>query len=155
MPCQPDVMDPSSDTTLIERLKAGRDAQAAQELWQRYFHRLMALARTRVRSGQRRAGDEEDVALSAFDSFFRGVEKGRFPQLNDKDDLWQILALLTERKAVNQFRRERAAKRGGGDVRGDSAFGAPGGLDELSAAEPTPEMAAMFTDECRRLFQAL
>lgn len=153
-------MSPSTDTTLIQRLKAGHDSQAAQVLWQRYFQRLVALARTRLQSTSRRARDEEDVALSAFDSFFRGLDKGRFPQLDDKDDLWQILALLTERKAINQFRRERAAKRGGGDVRGDSAFGkAPSadqaGLDEITDPEPTPEMAAMFTEECRRLFHAL
>ncbi len=122
---------------------------------------MVALASTRLRSVSRRARDEEDIALSAFDSFFRGVEKGRFPQLDDRDDLWQILALLTERKAVNQHRRERAAKRGGGNVRGDSysalaaQASAARGLEEIGDDKPTPELAAMFTEECRRLFDVL
>jgi DNA-directed RNA polymerase specialized sigma24 family protein len=152
--------NPSSDTTLLARLRAGRDSQAAQELWRRYFQRLVGLARTRLRNVSRRARDEEDVALSAFNSFFRGVDNGRFPELNDREDLWQVLMLLTERKAVNEFRREKALKRGGGNVRGDSCFAAGAdsgkqGIDEIGAPGPTPELAAILTEECRRLFQVL
>src|SRR5262249_61707282 len=72
----------------IEGLKAG-DAAAAEELWQRYFGQLVALARRRLQGARVRAADGEDAALSAFDSFCRGAEQGRFPRLNDRDDLWQ------------------------------------------------------------------
>src|SRR5437879_6530897 len=51
----------------ITELKAGDDV-AAQKLWQGYFHRLVGLARMKLRGAQRRAEDEEDAALSAFDS---------------------------------------------------------------------------------------
>src|SRR5262249_15219134 len=34
-----------------------------------------------------RPADQEDVALSAFDSFYRAAEQGRFPRLHDRDDL--------------------------------------------------------------------
>ena len=47
-------------TRWISLLKDG-DAQAAQELWQAYSRRLVALARTRLRSTRRGAADEEDV----------------------------------------------------------------------------------------------
>ena len=33
--------------------------------------------------------DEEDVALSAFDSLCRGAVEGRFPRLDDRNDLWR------------------------------------------------------------------
>jgi DNA-directed RNA polymerase specialized sigma24 family protein len=150
----------STDTSLIERLKTGPDALASQEVWQRYFARLVGLARKRLQDSPRRARDEEDVALSAFESFFRGVENKRFPRLDDRDDLWQVLVMLTERKAVDAIRREAAAKRGGGRVRGDSAFGdgdssSHNGLNDIGDPNPTPEFAAMFTEECRRLFQLL
>jgi hypothetical protein len=49
----------------------GGDLDAAQPLWERYFARLVRLAKDRLRS-QRRPGaveDEQDAALSAFDSF--------------------------------------------------------------------------------------
>ena len=37
----------------------------------------------------------EDVVVDAFDSLCRGVQAGRFPNLDDRDDLWQVLMLLT------------------------------------------------------------
>jgi hypothetical protein len=54
--------------------------------------------------------DEEDVALSAFDSFCRGAEQGRFPQLSDRDDLWRLLFVITERKAIDLVNHEKAQK---------------------------------------------
>ena len=74
-------MSPSgSITAWIDQLRAG-DRAAAQRLWQGYFHRLVSLARQKLRGAPRGMADEEDLALIALDSFFRGAEKGRFPQL--------------------------------------------------------------------------
>jgi serine/threonine-protein kinase len=61
-----------SVTVWISRLKAG-DQAAAQPLWDRYFRAMARLARDRLRAFPRRAVDEEDIALSAFDSFCRGA----------------------------------------------------------------------------------
>jgi hypothetical protein len=41
----------------------GGDALAVRQLWQRYFHRLVGLARQRLRGSARRVADAEDVAL--------------------------------------------------------------------------------------------
>src|SRR5215471_11580657 len=75
-------------THWIGLLQAG-DVAAAQPLWERYFARLVELARSRLRGAGRRVADEEDVALSAFDSFCRGAMGGRFPRLTDSADLWK------------------------------------------------------------------
>ena len=83
----------------INLLKSG-DAAAIQRLWEAYFPRLVGMARKKLREAPRRAADEEDVALSAFDSFCDGVARGRFPQLTDRDDLWHILVTITARKAL-------------------------------------------------------
>ena len=61
----------------LDPLRQG-DPHAAQQLWQRYFVDLVQLARKRLRQATPRVADEEDVALSALDSFCRGVEQGRF-----------------------------------------------------------------------------
>src|ERR1700722_9674826 len=106
----------------ISRLKAG-DSAAAQPLFERYFAKMVQLARTRLKGNKTRQADEEDVALSAFDSFCRGAERDRFPQLTDRDGLWPLLVIITARKALDQAQRERRPKRGGGDVRGESAWG--------------------------------
>ena len=131
------------------------EAAAAGPLWQAYFGRLVHLARRHLRGLRGAAADEEDVALSAFDSFCRAAEGGRFPRLEDRDDLWQLLLLLTARKAVDLLRRERRQKRGGGLVVSASTLANGGeGADvfaEVLGREPTPELAAQAVEECRRL----
>jgi hypothetical protein len=55
-------------TALLERLEAG-DHDAAQPLRQRYYPRLVGLARQRLRGTPRRVADEQDVALSAWSAW--------------------------------------------------------------------------------------
>jgi DNA-directed RNA polymerase specialized sigma24 family protein len=149
-----------SVTHWIRLVKDG-DPGAAQRLWGAYFTRLVVLARAKLRGACRRAEDEEDAALSAFDSFCRGAERGRFPQLNDRQGLWQLLVVITARKAADLQERERRLKRGGGGVRGDSALIGPttadfgAGWEQVVGSEPTPEFAAQAAEECRRLLAKL
>jgi len=154
--------DKGSVTHWVGDLKAG-DQLAAQKLWDRYFHKLVHFARAKLRA-TRRPGvveDEEDAALSAFDSLCAGVARGRFPQLADRDDLWRLLVVITARKAVDQLEREGRLKRGGGRVVSESTLAGPladqglGGLDQIVGTEPSPEFAALVADEHRRLLNAL
>src|SRR6516162_5737990 len=94
-----------SITYWLHQLQAG-DQEAAQELWNRYFQRLVGLARSKLRGAPRRVADEEDVALSAFDSFCRHAEQGRFPDLADRDGLWRLLVVMTSRKSAHLLRDE-------------------------------------------------
>jgi DNA-directed RNA polymerase specialized sigma24 family protein len=135
----------------IDHLRAG-DASAAQKLWERYFQRLVALARQRLEARYRRAADEEDVALSAFASFCRSAEDGRFPDLLDRDGLWRLLVVLVSRKAALQVRHAGRQKRGGG---ADPAAAEEQELDQLLSREPTPELAAQVAEESRRLLACL
>ncbi len=115
-------MSPSgSVTALIERLQEG-DHEAARLLWQRYYPRMVALARQKLRGSPPRVADEEDAALSAFDSFCRRAEKGQFPDLKDRDGLWALLVVLTARKVGGLLRHHHREKaHSGGLVHGDSA----------------------------------
>lgn len=137
------------------------DTQAVEALWQRYFGRLVRLAREKLAIASRRVADEEDVALSAFASFCQAAKKGRFPDLADRNGLWRLLIRLTAQKAVDQARHERRAKRGGGHVRGESAFfrgdlpDAEQGLAQVIGDTPTPEFSAILAEECSRLLNLL
>jgi DNA-directed RNA polymerase specialized sigma24 family protein len=141
------VSGPGSITGWLDGLRA-REGPAAQQLWEEYFRRLVGLARAKLNGRAAGPDDEEDVALSAFKTFCRGAEQGRFPQLNDRHDLWQVLVMLTDRKAIDAARRERAAKRGGREQ---------GRVDvsDVIAPGPTPSFAAGVADEFRRLLDAL
>jgi len=150
-----------SVTEWLADLKEG-ESVAAQRLWQRYVEQLVRLARGALAQSPRRVADEEDVAAVAFANFCRGVEAKRFSRLEDRDDLWQILVLLTERTAIDQLRYERAAKRGGGCVRGESALdalvpdGSPGpGLNWIVDNRPTPEFATQMTEQLEQLLDVL
>jgi DNA-directed RNA polymerase specialized sigma24 family protein len=147
-----------SVTCWIAQLKAG-ERQASQPLWQRYFEQLVTRARHRLRGMPRRAADEEDVALSVLDSFCRAAEQGRFPDLADRDDLWQILLMLTDRKAIDLARREGRGKRGSGKVLNEAACMASsadeGPLARIQDPEPSPAFAALFAEECQRLLGLL
>ena len=149
-----------SVTTWLDKLKAD-DSDAAANLWHRYVSQLIRLARSKLGQSPRRAADEEDVVVSAFDAFFQGVEDGRFARLDDRDDLWQVLVMLTERKAIRLIRHEHAAKRGDGRLRGESALdGPPGksypnGMGQVAGNEPTPEFAVQVGEQCAKLLDSL
>jgi DNA-directed RNA polymerase specialized sigma24 family protein len=95
--------DSHSVTRWIERLK-NDDPRAASALWDRFVQRMLAVARQRLGNASRRVADEEDVVLAAFERFHHGVAQGRFPRLNDRDDLWAILFTLTTRHAARLIR---------------------------------------------------
>jgi DNA-directed RNA polymerase specialized sigma24 family protein len=142
------MSDEGSVSGWLGQLKGG-DQEAAQKLWERYFRRLVGLAREHLRDTPRRAADEEDVALGAFASFCQGVEDGRFPRLDDRDDLWRVLVVLTARKARWLRRYEAQQKRNAAET-GDGVD-----LEEIVGREPTPEFAAEVADQCRHLLCSL
>jgi DNA-directed RNA polymerase specialized sigma24 family protein len=143
----------ASVTHWVHLLKEG-DSLAAQKLWERYFAHLVRLARKRLQGTDQAAASAEDVALSAFDSFCRAAEHGRFPQLHDRNDLWHLLVLITARKAVDLVQHERRQKRRRPGP-GPQAADAPPGLDEVLGREPSPEFAAQVAEECRALLGRL
>jgi RNA polymerase sigma factor (sigma-70 family) len=148
------TMDPEGSITLcVGALKRG-DRATAQRLWEAYFRRLVALARSRLHSTSRGVADEEDVALSAFDSFIHRAAAGRFPRLEDRDDLWKVLFVLTVRKAIDHARREGRRIRAGVQVRSLEHL-TELEAEQLATLEPNPELAAEMADECRRLFDLL
>jgi DNA-directed RNA polymerase specialized sigma24 family protein len=149
------VLPEGSVTRWLGPLQDG-DPAAAQELWQRYFLKLVVVARDRLKQAPPRGADEEDVALSAFDSFCRNAQQGRFPQLQDRDDLWRLLAVITARKARQLQRDEGRQKRGGqAHVQGTTGPDQEDVLEQVASREPSPELAAQMTEEYERLLRLL
>jgi RNA polymerase sigma factor (sigma-70 family) len=149
-----------SVTGWITDLSAGDEA-AAERIFDRYFDKIVRLARSNLRKSRRRAADEEDVALQALASFFRGASDGRFSELKDRHDLWRLLATITIRKAAAQVRSEQRHKRGNGLVRGESVFvrtaeeARHSGLEDTEGPDPTPELVATMVENCQRLLDRL
>jgi DNA-directed RNA polymerase specialized sigma24 family protein len=136
-----------SVTRWFSALQEG-DSSAAQQLWERYFQQLVALARQKLTGKRQGVADEEDVALSAFDSFCRNAEKGRFPRLLDRDSLWRLLMVITCRKAAHLIRDQGRLKRGGSTAVELSESDC---LDQVLSREPDPEFAVEVAEQCERL----
>lgn len=137
----------------------GVDEQFAQAIWELYFQRLVKLARQKLGSLPRREEDEEDAALSAVDSFLQGAKDGRFPNVNDRDDLWRLLVTITVRKVTARRRRFFAKKRGGGAIRGESVFDdsldGSQGIDQVLGEKPTQELADNMLATCDEMLAKL
>jgi DNA-directed RNA polymerase specialized sigma24 family protein len=140
-------------TQWISALKQG-DQSAARGLWEAYFRRLVGLARARLCDAPRRVADEDDVALSAFDSFCRGARTGRFPRLDDRNDLWQVLVMITVRKAIDLRKYEGRQSRGLGRVQSLTELSREA-LESIGGDGPTAELAAQLAEEYQRLMEQL
>jgi DNA-directed RNA polymerase specialized sigma24 family protein len=135
-------------------MKAG-DEKALEPLWDRYYVALVERARTKLRGlrSSTTVNDEEDLALSAFQSLYQGIREGRFPRLNDRDNLWRLLIHLTACKAIDRHRAEHRQRRGGGKVLNQAdmtptrAGEDANPLDRIIGSEPSPEFAAMVAEE--------
>lgn len=150
-----------SDGSVTNWMKQFRDGDtdAAQFLWERYYERLVRLACRKLKGSPRRMADEEDVAIVAFENFLSGIQDGRFPKLEDRNDLWQILVMLTDRKAKDAMRRDGRRRK---HEIGESAVAKPSAsasdsstLDQLLGDAPTPESAAQMIDDVRRMLDCL
>ena len=149
-------------TCWIQRLGDG-DPQAAEHLWEAYFGKLVQLARRKLEGVTLRAADEEDIALSAMYSFYRGMKEKKFSWVADRNDLWKLLVTITARKACGQMRGHFTQKRGGGQVQGESFFthGKSDGSDfrdgiaAVLGREPTPEIAVSVAETCQAMLDRL
>jgi RNA polymerase sigma-70 factor (ECF subfamily) len=142
-----------SFSDLMARLRAG-DETAAEEVFRRYSHRLVALARGRMGGLLRQKVDPEDVLQSVFLSFFVRQADGQF-ELHDWDGLWGLLARITMNKCGHRIDHFRAARR-------DVAREAPPAAEtdsnpgwEAIAREPSPEEVARFTETVEELMHDL
>jgi DNA-directed RNA polymerase specialized sigma24 family protein len=144
----------------LERVRAGDD-DAISELWDGYFQRLVRLAAKRLPANLKRAGDEEDIALSAFNSFIAGIRRDQFPDLSGPDNLWGLLITLTGRKVSAHLRFQTRQKRGGGAVRGESVFmdtnateRSPG-IGGISGGQMAADLSVELEEACNALLDQL
>ena len=136
-----------SITACIDGLRSG-DEDAARTLWERYYARLVGLARGRLR----RPGaveDEEDAAASAIKSLCRGLQQGHCPGVTDRDNLWRLLVEITACKAYDQIEPPAVQEaRRGTPLRGRR-------IRPARRRGPTGDFACEASEQLDRLIDAL
>jgi len=151
------TMSDSSVTRWLERLETGDDVAAAK-LWNAYFDRLVHLAHGRLQAKFAKVNDAEDIALSAFHSFCRGVENKKFPALSDRDGLWRLLVSITIHKLLHVVRDQKRIKRGGQfqELHGlDSSSDSIAAVNQIVSREPSPDFALEVAEQYQEMMHSL
>jgi RNA polymerase sigma factor (sigma-70 family) len=151
------VSEPGSITQWVKQLQEGERA-AAQQLWEAYVGKLVQLAHRKLQGLPPHLADPEEVALSAFKSFCLAAEQHRFPRLDDRHDLWQILVMLTRNKAgdIRDYHRRGKRDHRRTQCEADMSVADVRAFTELlHSGEPDPHFAAEVAEECQRLLQLL
>ncbi|HEV3263104.1 MAG TPA: sigma-70 family RNA polymerase sigma factor [Gemmataceae bacterium] len=138
---------------LMARVRAG-DEEAATEVVNRFTHRLIDLARSRLDPLLRRKLDPEDILQSVYRSFFHHYVEGQY-QLESWEGLWGMLVIMTLRRCGYRRAYFRAACRDvlreAGSPQTDSSVT---DWDVLSR-DPTPSQAALLAEAVEQLMQGL
>ena len=142
-------------TQWIDHLKQGNSG-GAEHLWQTYFQKVCAFARNRLPEYKKREFDEEDVAISAIDTLYRGIRGGRYPRLNDRSNLWSLLVVITARKVSHRLRDRNVQKRGGKFAKvSNSDHPDFDVVKSIIGKEPTPDFACEVAEQAERLLQMI
>jgi RNA polymerase sigma factor (sigma-70 family) len=135
---------------LLRRVQAGEE-RAADEVFERYVERLTRLARSRLAARLAARVDPEDIVQSAYRSFFVAARQGRFV-VHASGDLWRLLVEVTLHKLYRQAARHKALRR---SVERERAAGDGSIWQRATSSEPTPEQAALASDELQALLKKL
>jgi RNA polymerase sigma factor (sigma-70 family) len=140
---------------LIAGLRRGDEAAIA-DFYRRHGAALRAIAERQIGAELRRRVAPSDVVQSAFRTFFRRANEGRF-QFEDSEHLWNLMCAITLTKVREQARYHRRQRR---DIRRESqpeppsADGSPS-FDVSADGEVSPDVAVGFADEFQRLMESL
>jgi RNA polymerase sigma-70 factor (ECF subfamily) len=147
----------SSEQSFVEtmaRIRAG-DQDATTAVFQRFAHRLLALAQSRLDQLTRQKTDPEDVLQSVFLSFFRRMSDKQW-QLDSWDSLWGLLAMITVRKCGHRVDYFRAACRDvQREVCADNTWDSSAHAHEPASDDPTPSAAAMLAETVEHLLEGM
>jgi DNA-directed RNA polymerase specialized sigma24 family protein len=122
---------------LLARMR-DRDAEAARQVFERFFARVVGLARARLDRRLAAKLDAESVANSVMATFFRRSEGGEYA-VSEWSEMWSLLATITVRKCLNRARKFRNQGRDAGrEIALEDVY--------LLDREPSPEEATLIQD---------
>lgn len=143
--------EPGSITQWLQRLHAG-EADAAEEIWNRYYPRVVRLAALQLIKSDDRSIDEEDVAQSTFRTVYLAVMNGKYPDIEDRRDLWRLLLVSTLNRVRRHHRDSHTLKRSVNElVTQDQSRRRL--IMEISGPDAQAEMADLIETLFRRLDQ--
>jgi len=102
--------EPGSITRWLIELKAGQ-TQAAEPIWKRYQAKLVAIASQQLDQNPDRSIDGEDLVQSSFSHVCLAVKNGKYPAIDNREDLRGVLYIATVNRVRQHYRGLSALKR--------------------------------------------
>lgn len=96
----------------LKELKTG-DSLAVEAIWYRYYQRVVELASRKMKVNPDRAVDGEDIAQLAMHRFCTNATLGCYPNLDDREQLWDLLVVFTLNRIRKHLRACNRLKRSG------------------------------------------
>ena len=133
----------------LRELKAG-DSSAVDAIWQRYYQRVVEFAIRKMKINPDLAVDGEDIAQIAMHGFWLNVSSGRYPNLDDREQLWDLLVVFTLNRIRKHLRACNTFKRSGPPA-DHLKFNRTQAIIDLKTPEAPTIMADMVTYWLERL----
>jgi RNA polymerase sigma-70 factor (ECF subfamily) len=143
----------NSFAEFLARLHSGDD-DAAQELFGRFTHQLIALALRHIDTGLRHKVEPEDVVQSVYKSFFLRYGNANLDLVN-WNSLWGLLTLITVRKCAERASYHCATSRDAAREVSPPQHDEAVPWLEPFGREPTPPEAAVLSETVEQLFAGL
>jgi len=143
-------------TRLLRRLPE-REDDVFEKLFHHYFGQLQLVARKRLRKTNRRVKDEEDLVAEVLAEFLMQGGRNELPTIHSREDVLRMLNKRIRLRAINHLRDARAAKRGGGQLIGESGLqdgtnqNSGSGLAGFPTDEPTPPEVLILAEQVDQL----
>lgn len=106
------VEDTGSVSNWLKELKIG-DQNAVEAIWNRYYQRVVEFAIQKMRMNPDRAVDGEDIAQLTMHRFCLNATSGNYPDLDDRQQLWDLLVVYTLNRIRKHLRECNRNKRSG------------------------------------------
>lgn len=106
------VEDVGSVSNWLKELKTG-DENAVEAIWNRYYQRVVEFAIQKMKINPDRAVDGEDIAQLTMHRFCLKATSGDYPDLDDRQQLWDLLVVYTLNRIRNHIRECNRIKRSG------------------------------------------
>jgi DNA-directed RNA polymerase specialized sigma24 family protein len=141
--------DLGSVSNWLKEIKSG-DVDAVEAIWKRYYQRVVAFAIQRMKINPDCAVDGEDIAQLTMHRFCLNASSGQYPNLDDRQQLWDLLVVCTLNRIRKHLRDCNRIKRSGLN-RVVFKFKRSEALEDLQAPEGPTIMADMVQSWLDRL----
>ena len=138
-----------SITHWLQELKSGQ-SQAAEAIWLRYYPKLVLIASRRLTNNPDRAVEGADLVQSSFRNVCLAVIDGKYPDIENRVELWNLLYVATLNRVRQHFRELNTKKRAHYEV-SDGSTSNPSPIENLQCPQAAVEMADLLEHLLQKL----